>query len=111
MKTEDINVAIALILGWKITKTKGVWYWTVLDPEGKYVWSGENNLEGMKLIPNFANDLNEMHEAEKSLEPWQVVSYMSNLSKVTGNSKTIYHATSLQRAEAFLKTFNKWVAE
>lgn len=58
-------------------------------------------------IPDYVNDLNAMHEAEKILTPDQLrdmVDYISaDLIYVN-----ILHATAAQRAKAFLLTLNLW---
>lgn len=68
--------------------------------------------------PDFLNDLNAMHEAEKSLTIDQTASYLAHLCSVTGGAlhhhgdftlgALVVRATSSQRAEAFLKTLNLW---
>ena len=71
-------------------------------------------------VPDYLNDLNAMHEAEKVLVPsseYTLSSYMFELSKIVipaGStrrgliSEYIFHATAAQRAEAFLRTIGKW---
>ena len=66
------------------------------------------------------NDLNAMHEVEKSLVPsaeFTLSRYMFELSKIVLPagikrsgliSEYIFHATAAQRAEAFLRTIGKW---
>jgi hypothetical protein len=82
MTDEQINVAIATHLG----ITRGV--------------------------PDFTGDLNEIHEAEKTLIGSLQSGYIYELWDVT-NAKTIgafenINATARQRAEAFLRTLGKW---
>ena len=65
---------------------------------------------------DYQNDLNAMHEAEKFLqgepgyhsERW--AKYERELYKICKNINGFgpYHATSAQRAEAFLRTLNLW---
>lgn len=72
-------------------------------------------------IPDYWNDLNAMHEAEKALlkKPISIEIYGENLQEITnyyvvgvvedyprhlGSLAKIAHATAPQRAEAFLKT-------
>jgi hypothetical protein len=67
-------------------------------------------------IPDYLNDLNSMHGAEKRLPHETVYTYMMSLSKVMRNPISdkgklhtyLFHATAAQRAEAFLKTLNLW---
>jgi hypothetical protein len=68
-------------------------------------------------IPDYLNDLNAMHEAEKVLSRWQVEKYLDVLSGFTegrGNSDYVWYttvfATAAQRVEAFLRTIGKWEA-
>ncbi len=62
--------------------------------------------------PNYLNDLNAMHEAEKVLTDAQCKKYSQLLVVVTSakhNAENYYwHATAAQRAEAFLRTIGKW---
>jgi hypothetical protein len=60
-----------------------------------------------QTVPDYLNDLNAMHDAEKALESNQEQSYFELLHDVAGNLK-FYRATAAQRAEAFLKTLNLW---
>jgi len=71
-------------------------------------------------LPNYCNDLNAMHEAEKVLSPAnQPARGESQWSAYLGwlgfcgenNTSEVYGcvtATASQRAEAFLKTLGKW---
>jgi len=65
------------------------------------------NNEGPFL--NYCNDLNAMHEAEKVLVLAQWVVYGEELARL--NAFPMVHATAKQRAEAFLKTIEKWEEE
>ena len=59
-------------------------------------------------IPDYLNDLNAMHDAEKVLIldcVW--ATYLGELSVVVAE-KSLVHATAAQRAEAFLRTIGKW---
>lgn len=71
--------------------------------------------------PWFTNDLNATAEMEKVLSDSQVIEYNEYLYKITvpveklfrkGRSYPadgfLFHATAKQRAEAFLRTINKW---
>lgn len=80
-------------------------------------------------IPNYNGDLNAMHEAEKTLEPKQKWEFSLRLVTAQENSMLTkpedwatlldhkfkapgffpaVFATAVQRAEAFLRTVNKW---
>ena len=61
-------------------------------------------------LPDYLNDLNAMHEAEKTLRNEQRFEFYKQLLKACEDSETVntIHATAAQRAEAFLKTLGKW---
>lgn len=62
-------------------------------------------------LPDYLNDLNAMHEAEKVLMQAQDYDYRTEtLPKVCGDSSGLIAltATAAQRAEAFLRTIGKW---
>jgi hypothetical protein len=70
-------------------------------------------------VPDYLNDLNAMHEAEKVLndeqhrqyrsEVWySVCNDISSYECVKAAERPHFSATSHQRAEAFLKTLGKW---
>jgi hypothetical protein len=63
-----------------------------------------------RYLPDYLNDLNAMHEAEKKLiGSRQKVTYLDELMKILGYPTfDSVHATAAQRAEAFLKTLNLW---
>ena len=71
-------------------------------------------------LPDYLNDLNAMHEAEKVLINEQDLKYSESLALVvkarwkTNNSydmQKFRSATAAQRSEAFLKTIEKWEAQ
>jgi hypothetical protein len=68
-----------------------------------------------KCAKDYCNDLNAMHEAEKTLTPKNWNNYSENwwiyckLLRVNDADEAI-HATARQRAEAFLLTLGKWSA-
>ncbi len=65
------------------------------------------------LVPNYLNDLNAMHEAEKVLEDELMTEYLQNLSLITHDEDHWSHAwdqvraTARQRADAFLLTLEE----
>ena len=90
MTNEQINQAIAKACGWPILDN---------PPKGFY--------------PLYCTDLNAMHDAEKMLCCWEDhVSYQSWLGYAGGNVivqlQQCITATARQRAEAFLRTLEKW---
>jgi hypothetical protein len=66
-------------------------------------------VSSVTALPDYLNNLNAMHEAEKVLVSLQWVSYLKRLQTLCDESVTWpIHATSSQRAEAFLRTIKKW---
>ena len=69
------------------------------------------NDEIRSVVPDYTEDLNAMHDAEKILilgYPWD--RYLRDLSIVTDEEYPV-DATAAQRAEAFLRTIGKWEGE
>ena len=95
MNPEQQRVAIAEACG-RVQRPDGSWF-----PIGKDY--------GSAGIPDYLNDLNAMHDAEKVLVRLQWVSYSRRLQTLCDESVTWpIHATASQRAEAFLRTIGKW---
>jgi len=114
MKPEKQRVAIAEACGWTAQKDIER-FWRAVDASGDMtheLWVSESNVWAAG-IPNFLDDLNAMHEAEKVLigdepensELWS--DYQTNLV-IACPAYLSYHATASQRAEAFLRTIGKW---
>jgi hypothetical protein len=61
---------------------------------------------GGNPLPDYLNDLNAMHEAEKVLSHNQGSDYYDVLCEIS--TYKAHMATAAQRAEAFLKTLNLW---
>lgn len=104
MTDQEINMEIAKYHGW--TSFKEVFGELLGIPPylNRYI-----------KIPYFFADLNAMHETEKcllkmdnSLAYWET--YSNRLVNMLGTTD-VFHATARQRAEAFLKTINKWKYE
>ncbi len=102
MTPENQRIAIAEALGW------------IFDHSRKsYQRQGQWCIE----LPNYLNDLNAMHEAEKVLTTPQWFDYLKELTAIgcKNKSSTGYqaidpiHATAAQRAEAFLRTLGLWI--
>ena len=102
MTNEQINIAIAKACGmrgvWekKITSCGCDGQWDYFNPQGN-------------RLPDYCNDLNAMHEAEKVFDTALYCRYINELCDLTikGNN-SMYMATARQRAVAFLKAINKW---
>ena len=106
MTDEQINKRIAEACGYKDVAAR--------VSEGTIkVMTGFKNLPFDEEVPDYLNDLNAMHEAEKVLTGYQqTVTYSDNLMKIVGyHTFDSAHATAAQRAKAFLKTIEKWEEE
>lgn len=98
--------------------------WTNAFPrdEGRlllpYKWHNNITRENRLDLPDYLNDLNAMHEAEKILTPEQSKRYAEFILDILeiptpfiGTARCAFltgHATAEQRAEAFLKTLGLW---
>lgn len=134
MKPEEQRIAIAEACGWKPdddgdgTGWKGSWIHQRLIGM-KPTFRGGKVVSYLieQTVPDYLNDLNAMHEAEKVLTTRaQISQYVWELERLT-NWKADYivgsdgkqylcpasyfccvNATATQRAEAFLRTLNLW---
>jgi len=66
-----------------------------------------------KHLPDYLNDLNAMHEAEKTLSENDRQKYLDILADAPRDDRYLtwadgIFATAAQKAEAFLKTLNLW---
>jgi hypothetical protein len=117
MNPEKQRIAIAEACGWKPDD----------DGAGLNTWEASwtgNKLYGLRptfrpdktisnytvdcVVPDYLNDLNAMHEAEKVLTNEQLEVYCNILHKPNHGVYWAIHATAAQRAEAFLRTIGKW---
>jgi hypothetical protein len=108
MNKEQQRIAIAEACGWTAEQDSNG-YWRAVDPKhGNAVelWLSERSVWSVG-IPDYLNDLNAMHEAEKVLTTNQFDEYCYRLDTV-GGMRHCAHATAAQRAEAFLRAINKW---
>jgi hypothetical protein len=107
MKPEKQRIAIAEACGWKnadhpdAMKLKQGW----IMPE-KWCMDPKGVLRFNHHRPDYLNDLNAMHEAEKTLDYNDLNDMEKSVSFHFG--VTPFHATASQRAEAFLRTVGKW---
>lgn len=107
MTEEQQRIAIAEACRWKWEKL-----WT-----GEFHGKPMGEQGPLRELPDYCNDLNAMHEAEKVLINEQDLKYSESLAIVvkarwkTNNSydmQKFRSATAAQRSEAFLKTIGKW---
>jgi len=91
---EQQRIAIAEACGWKPDNRGFGW----LSPHGYYAPE-----------PDYLNDLNAMHEAMKTLSLKMGIEFCNHLNDmgILGDWDMLT-ATAAQRAEAFLKTIEKW---
>ena len=109
MNTEAQRIAIAETCGWKQTHIMQ------MGLKGKYVRTYQKGLGNLhQSLPDYLNDLNAMHEVEKTLNATLLNSYRRFLYLVVlddqaNTSNEPAWATAAQRAEAFLRATGKWV--
>jgi len=108
MSDNQIRIAIAEACGWRPEDAKSGFRGS-RDSDGR-LWACES-------IPDYCNDLNAMHEAERTMLFSQRKKFVRELQKVIGRQfapeamvwpDACIHATARQRAEAFLRTIGKW---
>jgi len=95
------NAKIANLLGWNVRYYNSGHIWFAKNPRGKLV--GEFD------IPNFTEDLNAIHMAEKKLrsEAYRLT-YQMYLDQIMGPTRwNLMKATAAERAEAFLMTMQQ----
>jgi hypothetical protein len=108
MKPEEQRIAIAEACGWKRT---GVWLNFWISPCGK-----EFKEEDGFPLPDYLNDLNAMHVAEKFIKAAHIYNEKLELvvlgyalqNKDSIAEFMLRRATAAQRAEAFLRVLNLW---
>lgn len=107
MKPEEQRIAIAKACGWQHLPA-GTYgpedCWFRYEPTGERVRSTVN-------LPDYLNDLNAVHEAEKVLPDIQLYIrflYLTVLEDPENVANEVATTTAAQRAEAFLRTLNLW---
>jgi hypothetical protein len=112
MTAEAQRVAIAEYLGAK-------WWPSPINPEQSLLAFEEPTKEQAiyllgravwELVPDYLNDLNAMHDAEKVLTREQYQQYWHAVNHIAMGTVWTLRATAAQRAEAFLRTIGKWEA-
>lgn len=111
MNAEQQRIAIAEACGFEPPFTERM---TSCGCDGQWDLYDANG----RRIPDFLNDLNAIHEAEKTLKRHQWVEYKAHLDELIPEIddaaftlSRIIHATAAQRSEAFLKTLGLWKEE
>ena len=106
MTPEQQRIAIAEACGWQ---------WKSRMKDSIRVWSKPPLMVYYDCgLPDYLNDLNAMHEVEKTLNATLLNSYRRLLYLVVlddqvNTSNEPAWATAAQRAEAFLRATGKWV--
>jgi hypothetical protein len=119
MKPEQQRIAIAEACGWTAREDIEN-FWRAVDASGNMtheLWMSESNVWEAG-IPNYLNDLNAMHDAEKVLTKANWGGYAAELYRITDAHNhgispnhhwlAVAFSTAAQRAEAFLRTIGKW---
>ena len=111
MKPEKQRIAIAEACGWRNTRDDAGGAITIGTLETR-LSDGRILIQRDHCVPDYLNDLNAMHEAEKSIrKPGLALwcDYTRTLRRVCDFSLySDIHASADQRAEAFLRTIGKW---
>jgi hypothetical protein len=105
MSPEKQRIAIAEACGWRKAEPPNTPVW----------WKNGEWVSNVYDLPDYLNDLNAMHEAEKVLTKDRHAEFVGWLSTIQFGFLTVeeyewatIHATAAQRAEAFLRTIGKW---
>lgn len=103
MTNEKMNIAIAEACGWNSDD----------------IARGYTLCQFSESVPDYCNDLNAMHEAEKVFTYEEAEQFEGELCYICGSENlhkeyplpfefSVAHASATKRAEAFLKTIGKW---
>jgi len=114
MNIKKQQMAIAKVFGWTHFRTVP----DEIQPDIERL-EGQNHSFFLSLgffeVPDYLNDLDAMHEAENMLTLEQHSYYRENLAMVVGftdisptGGRAYVSATASQRAEAFLRTLDRW---
>lgn len=120
MSPEAQRIAIAEVTGWK-------WFLSPCNNEQNVLARSQEEANKIKLggwiwelTPDYLNNLNAMHEAEKTLPAdesadghWGYIGHLIEVTKAESMEMhrevfIVAHATAAQRAEAFLRTLSLW---
>ena len=108
LTNEQKRIRIAEACGWKCVSDSRKYLQGINGFHPEYDGSLNDNANKVP-IPDYLNDLNAMHEAEKVLDGSQIDEYKHRLKIVVTDKERISQcATATQRAEAFGRTLNLW---
>ena len=102
MNKEKQRIKIAEACGWILRHQDGEQWAEVTDG----IWGLATD-----VLPDYLNDLNAMHEAEKVLNQQQCRDYAGRLGRGADGCFLHVTATAAQRAKAFLRTLGLWEEE
>lgn len=114
MTPQAQRIAIAKACGWKDARLGYGALPMGIPPEGgkRFPFPDPHDvadyLKPYHGLPDYPNDLNAMHEAEKVLTDKQVNAYVTTLCLEVQPEPSLWNATAAQRAEAFLRAIGKW---
>ena len=119
MTPEQQRIAIAEACGAKWYQWAGEYWITFKDWNMKrHCYEADRPAETSShpkievSVPDYLNDLNAMHDAERILSPTSEIEWHNQLQNVCGCSwRVMIRATAAQRAEAFLRTLGRWEEE
>lgn len=104
MTHDEMRIAIAEACGWSEIKSGN----TVCPSNLSGVNVEQGKVGDRWGVPDYCNDLNAMHDAEKILDQTQARSYADHLAESeqdgTWASCHMWHQSAAQRAEAFCRT-------
>lgn len=101
-----MNIAIAEHLGWHVLRP-------VIN---NCILARKSQKDGWSVPPNYAGDLNAMHEAEKKLSELERIRYVAMLRTIAPEDPGVEgwsfcHGASVYRASAFVRVIGKWKEE
>lgn len=124
MKEEEMRVAIALALGAKWKRFSDSHTVRLTFSDAQVECGRPERVRFSNTVPDYCRDLNAIAEAEKTLTKEQCRTYQEHLMDIVTHgspamkecearegfwcARWTWHATALQRAEAFLRTLGKY---
>lgn len=120
MNKEQQRIKIAEACGWREIQNGDAWGTPIGIPLTMPKKDNWRNMDGFFELPDYLNDLNAMHEAEKTLNEtqrktyaWQIIGLARKQAGMEDHESHypvpfVLFATAAQRAEAFLRTLNLW---
>jgi hypothetical protein len=109
MTHEKQRIAIAKACGWKREWMPDAG-WVIYRPDGSVCYSDPDPKADWEThrLPDYLNDLNAMHEAEKMLTHEQEKEYAYQLEAACCPREYGWHATASQRSAPYIKVLGLW---